>query len=350
MKRIVGQYQTVRKTIIESVDVQKANFDNVIQPLIDIDNETQGDIAIIAMLRYASPDPASRQASEEACTLVNKDQAAFTANPDFWLLVQAVKEACQGSSLHFEAQKSLDKPIQIQEYLERRTYIDSMRREYDQRIREDTGGLWISLDELAGVQQHDLDRFGNDPEKHDMRFVRFSTADYLVVYRHAFKSATRKRMYVGNASNLSQNAKLFKNIVVERDLNARLLGHESHAAYRLEKRLMKTPAQVESLLTDLHDRLLALGQQDMNLLMDMKKKECREGAKDDVNAIFPWDYWYYARLAEHRLHVDPEQVAEYFPLQHVISVLLDVFSEFLQLRFCPVSLDQLKGSAWHNDV
>ncbi|KAI3574954.1 hypothetical protein IWW34DRAFT_793167 [Fusarium oxysporum f. sp. albedinis] len=297
------------------------------------------------MFRYSSPDPASRQASEEACALINKDQAAFTARPDFWPLLKAVKEAYQEISLHFEARKYLDKlflefkefghgtlqPVQIHEYLERRNYIDGMRRKYNQRIREDAGGLWFSLDELAGVKKHDLDRFGKDPEKHDMRFVRFSAADSLVVYRNASESATRKRMYVGNVNNLSQNAKLFEKIVVERDLNARLVGYESHAAYRLEKRLMKTPAQVESLLTDLHDRLLARGQHDMNLLMDLKRKESRESAKiteDDVNAIFPWDYWYYARLAEQHLHVDPEQVAEYFPLQH----------------------EQLDGSAWHDDV
>ncbi|KAL5608399.1 hypothetical protein FOBRF1_008896 [Fusarium oxysporum] len=346
MKRIVGLYQTVRENIIESVD---------------------GDIAIIAMLRYSSPDPASRQASEEACALVNEDQAAFTARPDFWPLLKAVKEACQEISLHFEARKYLDKlflefkqfghgilqPVQIHEYLERRNYIDGMRRKYNQRIREDAGGLWFSLDELAGVKQHDLDRFGKDPEKHDMRFVCFSAADSLVVYRNASESATRKRMYVGNANNFSQNAEHFKNIVVERDLNARLLGYESHAAYRLEKRLMKTPAQVERLLADLHDRLLARGQQDINLLLDLKKKESRADAKsneDDVEGIYPWDYWYYARLAEQHLHVDSEQVAGYFPLQHVIGIMLEMFSEFLQLRFCPISRNELESSVWHEDV
>ncbi|RKK87456.1 hypothetical protein BFJ71_g13363 [Fusarium oxysporum] len=328
MKRIVGQYETVRENIIESVD---------------------GDIAIIAMLRYSSPDPASRQASEEACALVNEDQAAFTADQ-----ISGPRKYLDKLFLEFKQfGHGTLQPVQIHEYLERRNYIDGMRRKYNQRIREDAGGLWFSLDELAGVKKHDLDRFGKDPEKHDMRFVRFSAADSLVVYRNASKSATRKRMYVGKVNNLSQNAKLFEKIVVERDLNARLVGYESHATYRLEKRLMKTPAQVESLLADLHDRLLARGQHDMKLLMDLKRKESRESAKIteyDVNAIFPWDYWYYARLAEQHLHVDPEQVAEYFPIQHVISVMLEMFSGFLQLRFCPISQEQLDGSAWHDDV
>lgn len=140
---------------------------------------------------------------------------------------------------------------------------------------------------------------------------------------------------------------------MERDLNARLLGYESHAAYRLEKRLMKTPAQVERLLADLHDRLLARGQQDINLLLDLKKKESRAHAKsneDDVKGIYLWDYWYYARLAEQHLHVDPEQVAGYFPLQHVIGIMLEMFFEFLQLRFCPISRNELESSVWHEDV
>ncbi|KAF4495391.1 Prolyl 4-hydroxylase, alpha subunit [Fusarium agapanthi] len=83
MKGIINQYHAVREGIIQDVNPQTASFGNVIQPLIDIDNATQGNIGIISMLRYAPPDQASRQASEEACTLINEDQAAFTARSDF---------------------------------------------------------------------------------------------------------------------------------------------------------------------------------------------------------------------------------------------------------------------------
>ncbi|KAF5665626.1 hypothetical protein FDENT_12535 [Fusarium denticulatum] len=105
MKGIINQYQAVREGILQNVNPQAASFSNVIQPLIDIDIATQGDIGIIAMLRYASPDRASRQASEEACTLINEDQAAFTARSDFWYLVKAVKEGSDETTLHFEARK-----------------------------------------------------------------------------------------------------------------------------------------------------------------------------------------------------------------------------------------------------
>ncbi|RBR16351.1 hypothetical protein FVER53590_05949 [Fusarium verticillioides] len=187
MKGIINQYQAVREGIFQNVNPQAASFSNVIQPLIDIDNATQGDIGIIAMLRYASPDQASRQASEEVCTLINEDQAAFTARSDFWCLIKAVKEGTGEPSLHFEARKYLNKmflefqqfgqatlqPEQVKQYMERRNRIDSIRREYKQRIHDDSRGLWFFLDDLAGVPQHDIDRFMKHSENHDMRLVRF---------------------------------------------------------------------------------------------------------------------------------------------------------------------------------
>ncbi|KAI1054566.1 hypothetical protein LB506_010632 [Fusarium annulatum] len=367
MKSIIKQYQAVRESIIQDVSPETATFGNVIQPLVNIDNATQGDIGIIAMLRYASPDQASREASEEACTLINEDQAAFTARSDFWRLIKAVKEGSAETTLHFEARKYLNKlflefeqfghgtlqPEQIEQYMERRNRIDSMRREYNQRIREDSGGLWFSLDDLAGVPQHDIDRFEKHSEHHDMRFVRFSVADFLAIYRSASKPATRKRMYICDANNLNQNAELFKQIVLERNLNARLLGYESHAAYRLKKRLMKSPGNVEEFLTDLETKLLARGKQDMKSLVELKKQcEAKDSIGEDLDGdtMFPWDYWYYARMAQQSRNVNQERMAEYFPLQHVIKVMLEIFSEFLEIQFCPISSDQLQGSVWHQDV
>ncbi|KAF5665627.1 hypothetical protein FDENT_12536 [Fusarium denticulatum] len=244
-------------------------------------------------------------------------------------------------------------PEQIKQYMERRNRIDSMRREYNQKIREDSGGLWFSLDDLSGVPQHDIDRFEKHSENHDMRFVCFSVADSLAIYRSASKAATRKRMYICDANNLSQNAELFQQIVVERDLNARLLGYESHAAYRLKKRLMKTPDRVEEFLTDLETKLMARGEQDMESLVELKKQHeaknsSEEGFDDDT--MFPWDYWYYARVAQQRQHISQDRMAEYFPLQHVIQIMLEIFSGFLKIQFCPISPDQLKGSIWHQDV
>ncbi|KAF5624965.1 hypothetical protein F52700_9340 [Fusarium sp. NRRL 52700] len=279
MKSIINLYQAVRESIIQHVNPQTATFGNVIQPLTNIDNGTQGDIGIIAMLQYAFSDQESRQASEEACTLINKAQAAFTARSDFWCLIKSVKERSGEATLHFEAQKYLHKI-----------------------------------------------------------FVEFEQFGHSTLQPEQIKH---------------QNSDIFKQIVLERDLNARLLGYESHAAYRLKKRLMKTPDKVEEFLRDLETQLLARGKRDMKSLVDLKKQYEAENFIDegfDGDTMFPWDYWYYAHMAQQRRHINQERMAEYFPLQHVIKVMLEMFSQFLKIEFCPLSPDQIKDSVWHQDV
>lgn len=133
MKRVLEDMESVRNDIARKVDPSTACFDNVVQPLIDVGNHTQGEVAIIAMLRYASPVKAAREASEEALRLMSETEARFTSRRDLYLLVKAVKDKAE--NLPVEARKYLDellqdytrcghgtlKEDQITQYLESRT-------------------------------------------------------------------------------------------------------------------------------------------------------------------------------------------------------------------------------------
>ena len=68
MKQILREQVAVFDHITSTVHPSEASFAKVIKPLIDIENEIQGRIGVIAMLRYASPDPDAREASDEAIT------------------------------------------------------------------------------------------------------------------------------------------------------------------------------------------------------------------------------------------------------------------------------------------
>lgn len=90
MKSIISRKVAVRNTILESVTTAKATYQNVVKPLADVQNECSGELAVIDMFRYASPDPAAREASDEAIGLMDNDDAAFTANAQLYLLINAV--------------------------------------------------------------------------------------------------------------------------------------------------------------------------------------------------------------------------------------------------------------------
>jgi metallopeptidase MepB len=294
---------------------------------------------------------------------MREDESRFTANKDFYLIIKAVKD--RADPLGVEEAKYLDlmvteftrcghgrlTPDQINVYLQNRDKIEKLKREFNRNIRNDNTGLWLSLDELDGVPEQVLALFPRCPDSDKeemnekcMRFVRFTKIDVDTVLQHARNPATRKRLYVANENKVPQNIGLFHETSVLRDKNARLLGYASHAAFRLETHIAKTPTWVNNLLDELEQSLLPQGRREMQALLTRKKQENSYGS----NSIPPWDYEYYSHLVLEDLDVKHTQISEYFPLQNTVLAMLDIFSSCLQLQFVPFILTA--SSTWHEDV
>ncbi|CAK7200710.1 hypothetical protein SEUCBS139899_003409 [Sporothrix eucalyptigena] len=364
IKDIVADYQAVRDAIIRKVTPETACFTNTIQPLIDVQNHNNGRIAIIAMLQYASPDQAARDASEEALKLLSDCESEETTRADLFLLIKAVKE--KGEPLDVESQKFVDETFkdytrcghgllsaeQIEDYLRIRNEIDVRRRQFARNIMDDTGGMWFSEADLDGVPEADMKRFTHEEDRG--YFISFRYHDLDPVLKFAKNPATRKRLNVANKKKLALNVGIFQDVILRRDSNARLLGYPSHAAFRLERRVAKTTKWVHAFLERLKSVLLPQGKIEMQQLVARKKayletsKYRDQDEKPDI--MFPWDFGFYSRLAEEELSVDHIAIAEYFPLQHTVASMLEIFTHCLQLRFDKIADEHRAPVIWHDDV
>lgn len=365
--RILAERRTVHDDVAKKVPPSTACFENVLKPLIDVENRTQGELGVIAMLSYASPDQAAREASDEAVRLMDDLAAEFTSREDIYLAIKAVRDKAE--RLDSEAAKYLDSvwkdlvrcghgvldSDQIKHYLNVRNEIDMLRHKFNRNVREQAEGLWFSIEELDGLSEQDLSRFtdSTEPGKDGMRLAHFRKAERDIIMKFARNPNTRKKMYVADTHELTRNVDLFKEIVVRRDRNARLLGYATHAAFRLEKRVAKTPEWVDHLLDSLEKVLVPQGEREMQVLLKRKKQYLDEstGYPEAYSDIMPpWDYDFYSRLALEELHVNHTKISEYFPLQSTVSAMLEVFTSFLQLQFVPLSPESMIGSQWHKDV
>lgn len=370
MEEVLEQQRAVRDAIVRDVTTSAACFENAIRPIIDVDNDTQGKIAVIAMLRYASTDEAARKASDTAIGLMRKAEAEFTSRTELFAIFKAVSE--RSEQLDSESAKYLEELIrdfvrcghgrlnqhQVSLYLKNRTKIDALRRTYNSNIRNDDGGLWFSLHELEGLPEQDLMRLlegrpkdENNPSEKDQpqAFARFNGSDVKAILQYATHSATRRKMYVANEKRLAANVPLFKEIIVLRDQNARLLGYSSHAAFRLENRIAKSPKWVEDLLNELEEVLLPQGQRAMEPLL-LKRQILDPLGASETASMPPWDFDYYSRICLEDLQIDHSLIKEYFPLGHAIAAMLRLFEDTLQLEFRSIDDMELDISTWHADV
>lgn len=180
------ELRAVWDLVAQNVTPSSACFENAVQPLIDVENNTEGTLGVIAMLRYASLDPAARAASEEAVGLISTCSSEFTARDDLHRIVKAVKD--RREDLGPEASKCLEILLtdftrcghgrldvdQVYEYLDRRNEIDGLRRDFKRNIRESDDGVWFPPEGLDGVPQAEIDHFsvGKDGPNGGMLFIR----------------------------------------------------------------------------------------------------------------------------------------------------------------------------------
>ncbi|MDB5346512.1 MAG: dcp [Schlesneria sp.] len=95
---------------------------------------------------------------------------------------------------------------------------------------------------------------------------------------------------------------------------AKVLGYDSHAAYKLQNQMAKTPAAARKLLTDLIPGVVERVKQEARDLEAMIK-ECGE-----THELAPWDWEYYAeKVRKARFEIDEAAVRPYFELDSVLK-------------------------------
>lgn len=163
-----------------------------------------------------------------------------------------------------------------------------------------------------------------------------------------------------NLSQCNQNIPLFKEAVLLRDEAARLLGYPNHAAFRIEDKMAKDPAVVNTFLADLRTRLAPGGVKEKAHLLEIKKKdEEARGLKSD-GEYYLWDHRFYDRMmVEQEYSINENKIAEYFPLTSTVQGMLKIFEELFGFAFVELGPEERKrlsptgkaeDVAWHEDV
>lgn len=98
----------------------------------------------------------------------------------------------------------------------------------------------------------------------------------------------------------------------------------------LERRMAKTPQNVEVFEDDLIGRLIEAGKKDKQQLMEFKRNFTK-----DPNAIWhKWDSSYYgSKLKKQKFDFDEEKLQEYFPSENVKNATMDIYQQLLGLEF-----------------
>src|SRR5271169_2172181 len=153
-------------------------------------------------------------------------------------------------------------------------------------------------------------------------FLTFSSRRDL--RRTAHEAWTGRGTHPGNADNTP----LIREIMMLRAEQARLLGYDSFAAYRLDDSMAKTTDAVERLLLEVWDPAKQKARGERAALERLARAE---GLNEPLE---PWDWRYYAEKVRHAQYdLDEAEVKPYFVLDNMVAAAFDTAEHLFGLTF-----------------
>jgi peptidyl-dipeptidase Dcp len=214
---------------------------------------------------------------------------------------------------------------------------------FSQNLLADENEKYLELKtdaDLAGLPQSLRDAAAEDAKERKLGAIGAisntrSSIDPFLTYssrRDLREKAWRLFVNRGDNGDDRDNNAIITDILQLRAERAKLLGYETHAHWRLENAMAKTPERAMELMMGVWKPAVARVHEEV---ADMQK--LADGEKAGIK-IEPWDYRYYAekvRIAKYAL--DQNEVKPYLQLEKLREGMFWVAGELFNFSFTPVT-------------
>ncbi len=214
---------------------------------------------------------------------------------------------------------------------------------FSQNLLGDEGELFVEIKneaELAGLPQSLKDsgaqaaKGKNKEGSWVIRNTRSSVDPFLTYSENRELREKVWRMFVNRGDNgdARDNNAIITEVLQLRAERAKLLGYPTHAHWRLENAMAKTPENAMKLMESVWPAAIARVKEEVSDMQALANKE-----KAGIT-IEPWDYRFYAeKVRKARYDLDQNEVKPYLQLDKIRDAMFWVAGEVFNFTFTPVT-------------
>ncbi|MHB8146007.1 MAG: M3 family metallopeptidase [Vulcanimicrobiaceae bacterium] len=317
----------------------RRTFTNTILPLEDAFADANDTLVAQRFLSEVSTQKAVRDASLACNTKVDDAFAMLTAQP---ALFRAVAAAARSGTARTIYDRKLTELWLVRlkrsgaalpaknraEFVRLERHLNDLQSRFEENLAQDATTITIAPEQTAGVPADLLATYARAPGGGYIVPVNESTVSFLQLVPD---EAARKAYFLayGNRQAVANTA-LLREAIAARDRLAHLLGFETWADFQLSDKMAQSPARVMKFLQNLDTAILPKAREEIATLHDLQTAQLH-----DPHAILePWDVpREQYLLKKQRYAVDMQLVRQYFPVQHTIDAVLNVYHTLLGVTF-----------------
>jgi peptidyl-dipeptidase Dcp len=230
--------------------------------------------------------------------------------------------------------------------------LAALYTQFSQNVLADETNLYLVLEseaDLAGVPESVKDAAAQAaaqkgmPGKWVITNTRSAMDPFLTFSSRRDLREKAFRLFVNRGDNGGErdNNAIITEILALRAERAKLLGYPTHAHWRLENAMAKTPERAMELMSAVWPAAVARVREEV---ADMRALANKEGAQVTIE---PWDYRYYAeKVRKARYDLDQNETKPYLQLEKLREGMFWVAGELFGFAFAPVS----NVPVYHPDV
>ncbi|KAK9716979.1 metalloendopeptidase [Basidiobolus ranarum] len=347
---------------VASLSPEQCTFESVCKRLALLEGWAETEASNCTFPQYVFTDKDVREASSKATAEIEKFDIEEGMREDLYQAVLNVK--AKKEKLSDEEQRLLDKmeldfkrnglalsKDKREQLSEIKKRISELRIDFQKNLNEDDSKLTFTAEELDGVKAEfleGLEKVESATAGEEVKYyVTTKYPDLLPVLKYAKNDEVRRKMDTLNATKCKPNVAILEEVIELRKRMADIMGYPDFASFRLEVKMAKDSTTVTDFLDDLTAKLKPIAAKELENLKKVKKSEKESQSQTFDNTIHSYDYSYYDRIqVENDFQVDESEIQNYFPVDHVVKGVFDLYEQVLAVKFTEVP----DAKVWHSDV
>ena len=327
-----------RATIDGITKSTHSEYDEVLKPLQDLDEELSLFFTPLSHLNSVMNSDETQKAYEESLPLLSKFSSEMAQNEELFKKIEQIE------TKNLEAKKVVANEVRDfvlsgaklpkekkQRMEEISLKLSELSNNFSQNLLDATNDFELIMKnkkDVEGMPESDIEAAKEEIDGEVVYKFTLQIPSYLAYMTYGVNREYRKAISKAYSSRAPKNEKVIDEILALKQEKAQLLGFDNYAQYALETRDASTQEDVLNFLNNLLNAALPQAKNELQELKDFAKK------LDNLDELKGYDVAYYSeKLKKEKFNFDDTMTKPYFEQSKVLDGMLNIVSDLFDVEF-----------------